>query len=248
VKGLRDVAFSDQDEGIVEFADDAFALSLTARIVRGLRDTLLAKWGQEDTEKALPSHLVESLEDEARRAREAPPQAEPSPAFRESQETQTVNLTPEQIAELQAKAAEADTLKAQVAEFAEREKKAQHVARVAEAKTKLQGLVAAGKVLPAFVDQLAEFAARLDLETEVVEFGEADKPRTQAALFWAELESRPKAIDFTERAAGDPNSEPAKLDAKERAAKVRAYRDEKAAQGIHMSFTEASAAVDAQQA
>lgn len=248
VKGLKEIAFSDQEEGIVEFADDALVLSLTARIIRGLRDTLLAKWGQEDTEKALPAHLVETLEDEARRMRDTPPEAATeTPAFTETKpEDTTVTLTPEQIAELQAKAARAEALETQVAEFAEREKKAQHAARVSDARSKLQALVAAGKVMPAFVEPLAEFAARLDLETEVVEFGEADKPRTQAALFWAELESRPKAIDFSERAAGDPNLEAPPMDAKERAAKVRAYRDAEAAKGNHLSFTEASAAIDAQ--
>lgn len=250
IKGLKDPSFGENEEGIVEFADDAFAMSVTARILRGLRDTLLAKWGQDDTEKALPAHLVESLEDEARRARDTPPEATASmPAFTEPKTGDTpVTLTAEQIAELQAKAARVDVLETQNAEFAEREKVAKHAARVADAKTKLNALAAAGKVLPAFVPQLAEFAARLDEATEVVEFGEADKPRSQAALFWAELEARPKAIDFTERAAGDPNGATPPMDAKQRAEKVRAHRDAEAAKGNHLSFTEASAAVDAQTA
>lgn len=248
IKGLKDITFSDAEEGIVEFADDAYAIGVVARVLRGLRDTLIAKWGQDDTEKALPAHLVESLEDEARRARDNPPADTAMPAFTEPTTEEKTTMTPEQIAELQAKAARVDALEAQNAEFAEAAKKAAHASRVADAKTKLQALAAAGKVLPAFIDQLAEFAARLDAETEVLEFGETEKPRSQAALFWAELEARPKAIDFTERAAGDPNGAPAPMDAKDRAAKVRELRDAEAAKGNHLSFTEASARLDAQTA
>jgi hypothetical protein len=245
VKGLKEVAFADADEGVVEFADDAVVLSLMARMVRGLRDTLLAKWGQEETEKALPGYLVEDLEAEARRARETPPEstAVPAPAFHEPKhEESTVTLTPEQIAELQAKAAEADALKAQVAEFAEREAKAKHAARVSEHKAELGALVTAGKVLPRHVDSLAEFMAKLDDSTEVAEFGEADKPRTALSTLRAFLGDLPKAVEFGERGAGSPNDD-TPSDSKDIAAKARAYRDEQVAKGNHISFTEAVNAI-----
>lgn len=239
VKGLRDVAFSDQDEEVVEFAD-IITVNLTARLWRGLRDFMLAKYGQEDTDKAIPGFMVEDLEAAARQPVEAPPsEAAPAPAFSEPKvEDTTVTLTPEQIAELQAKAARTDELETQVAEFAEREKAAKHTARVAEHKAELQGLVTEGKLLPRQVPFLAEFMARLDDDSQVVEFGEADQPRTELALFRAHLAELPKAVDFNEHGAGSPNDD-APTDSKEVAAKARAHVDAERAKGNHVSYSEA---------
>ena len=239
VKGLRDVAFSDQDEEVVEFADDIITVNLTARLWRGLRDALLSKWGQEDTDKAIPGFMVEDLEALARRPLETPPEAAPAPAFSEPKaEETTVTLTPEQIAELQAKAARTDELETRVAEFAEREKAAKHTARVAEHKAELQALVTEGKLLPRQMPFLAEFMARLDDEAQVVEFGEADQPRTELALFRAHLAELPKAVEFKEHGAGDPNDD-TPTDSKEVAAKARAHVDAERAKGNHVSYSEA---------
>ena len=243
VKGLKEVAFSDAEEGVVEFADDAVTLSLLARMMRGLRDTLLGKWGQEETDKALPSYLVEDLEAEARRAREAMTAEPAMPAFNEPKpEDNTMTLTPEQLADLQAKAAKAEALERENAEFREREAVAARAAKVAGFKSELAELVTAGKVLPTKVDALAEFMCRLDDGEGVAEFGEAEegKPATALGFLRGFLKDLPKAVDFTERsggAAGD--GEPA--NAAELAERARKYQ----AANSHLSFTEAVDAVQA---
>lgn len=245
VKGLKEVAFSDAEEGVVEFADDAVTLSLLARMMRGLRDTLLGKWGQEETDKALPSYLVEDLEAEARRAREAMT-AEPAiPAFNEpNPEDNTMTLTPEQVAELQARAAKAEQLERENAEFREREGVAARAAKVAGFKAELAELVTAGKLLPAKVDALAEFMCRLDDAEAVAEFGEAEAPATALGFLRGFLSGLPKAVDFTERAPGSPNdNEP--RNAQDLAARAQAYRAAAERDGRAISFTEAVDAVQA---
>ena len=247
VKGLKEVAFADAEEGVVEFSDDAVTLSLVARIFRGLRDTLLAKWGQDETDKALPSYLVEDLEAEARRAREAVTAEPAMPAFNEPQsEDHPMSLTPEQLADLQAKAAKAEQLERENAEFKEREAKAARAAKVAGFKAELAELVAAGKVLPGKVDALAEFMARLDDGEGVAEFGEVEdgKPTTALGFLRGFLKDMPKAVDFSEVSGGAAGGgEPS--NAAELAERARKYQADAARAGRHISFTEAVDAVTA---
>jgi len=245
VKGLKEVAFSDAEEGVVEFADDALTLSLVSRIFRGLRDTLLAKWGQEETDKALPSYLVEELEAEARRAREAMTAEPAMPAFNEPK-TEDNTMTPQEIETLKAQAAKAEQLERENAEFREREAANARTAKVAGFKSELAELVTAGKLLPAKVDALAEFMCRLDDAEGVAEFGEAEegKPATALVFLRGFLSTLPKAVDFNERAPGSPNdNEP--RNAQDLASRAQAYRNEQEKAGRLISFTEAVDAVQA---
>jgi len=202
VKGLKDVAFTEDEEGVVEFADDAITLSLISRMIRGLRDTLLAKWGQDETEKALPGFLVEDLEAEARRAREEMPESfsESGTEPESTHPDEDISMTPEEIAALQEKAARAEELEAKVAEFDEHYTKLMADAKIAEFKSELSELVQQGLVLPAEVEELAQFMMTLSGE-EAEEFAEGGKARSPLDVFRGMLKARPKAVEFAETAS-----------------------------------------------
>lgn len=238
VKGLREVAFA-EDEGVIEFSDDGMVTGILALMMRRLRDFFISEYGTEKAQSVIPDFLVSDIEAEARKPAEPPMPV--STAFEEAKsEGQT--MTPEQIADLEARAARAEELEKQVAEYAEATKAAAHAARVANIKGDLTALVSDGKVLPAEVEGLASFMAALDDETSVAEFAEGETQRTAAAWFKAFLANRPKAIDFREHSAGgSPDDTPAK--ASDLAMKARAYRDAQAAKGVNISFTEATDAV-----
>lgn len=78
VKGLKDVNFSDNEEGVVEFAD-SWAI---ASLFRRLREWMIGKHGIETADSVLPSYQVESLEAEARRPMENPA---PAASFNEAE-------------------------------------------------------------------------------------------------------------------------------------------------------------------
>lgn len=101
------------------------------------------------------------------------------------------------------------------ADFAEVQKKqadADKVALRAGIKSKIEAFVKAGKVTPAEVETLTDFAAAQDDATQSFDFAEsADKKVKVTArdLFLRQLEARPVSVDFNELsgrepAAGDP--------------------------------------------
>lgn len=211
VKGLGDVQFSEDEEGVVEFADDAYSAGILATILRRMRDAWLAKFGQEEADATLPAFLIEDLENEARRKREA--NESTAPAFTE-EPTMTANtLTPEQAAQLQADLEDArnrvSELEGQTANFSEREealRAREHAAAVASIRADLDGHVKAGRLLPAHVAPLAEFMAGLPEDGEVVEFGEpvdGKTPKVSPRAFMAQFVAQlPKAVEFNEIAGG----------------------------------------------
>jgi hypothetical protein len=243
IKGLREVQFEEDADQVVEFSEDtALGFSILARLMRGLRDTLLVKWGQADTDSALPGFLVEDLEAEARKARETPPAAvvpsfsEGDPAMTELETAQAAAKAAQaEVEALRAKAAEQE---AALAQYAEAAAKAQQAERLAGFRAELQELVGQGRVLPAEVPQLAAFMAALDDAEAVAEFADAEgKAQTRLAYFRAQLRARPVAVDFTERAGGAADA--VDMKATELAAKARALVDKAAAEGRTINYTEA---------
>lgn len=215
VKGLSPVQFNEDEEGVVEFADDAYASSTVAHLFRRLREFILAKFDQETADSALPSFYVEDLERAAadKRAQIAAEATNP-PEFNEdpSMTTQNTNTNAqdEQLQrDLEAARARVAELEAQAANFSEREaalRERERRAAVATIRADLDQHVKAGRILPAHAGALAEFMAGLSDEGEVVEFGEpvngaAPKlsPRAFMAAFVASL---PKAVEFGELAGG----------------------------------------------
>lgn len=218
VKGLKDVEFASDAEGIVEFEEDWVVTGILARLFSGLRDFMLATYGQEKADQVIPKYAVEDLAQAARDA-QPKPEAAASPGSPIFNEDTRMTLTPEQISELQAKAKKADELQAELdktkaeldktkADFAEL-KKAQDLATI---KAAIEPHVKAGKVLPAEVDQLANFAATLDDGEATFNFGEGEQAKklTARGLFLAQLAQRAKVVEFGEaapkaRTEGEPD-------------------------------------------
>jgi cell division protein FtsB len=249
VKGLKDVAFA-EDDGVVEFADAWMIDGLVARLFRGMRDFMLSQYGQEKTDQALPNFAIQDLE---QMAREAQPKPESAIPFSEDD-----SMTPEQIKELQDKAARVDALEAEntalkgdqtklKADFAELQGKqveAEKVAALAAIRADIEPLVKAGKVLPAEVETLTSFAASLDDKVESFNFGEGDQAKkvTARTLYLEQLKARPKVVDFSERAPGG-ESDQTTSDVKDLSTKAKAYVAKRAQGGDSVSYTEAVDAV-----
>lgn len=194
VKGLKDVSFSDAEEGVVEFVDG----NTLARIFRSLREFFISKWSIEEADKVLPDWIVSDLEAQAR-AESQPPVA---PAFSEDD----VTLQQQLDAALAAKAkAEADlaAAQAQAANFAEREKALaarEHAVARKEIADRIAELVKAGKVLPSEQKAVVDFALTLNDSELTLEFADGDKTEKVSARehYMRQLAQRPKSIEFGE--------------------------------------------------
>ena len=245
IKGLKDVQFSEQEQGVVEFGDmSPWTLSNIAGIFRRLREKMIAKEGVEEDDNTIPNFAIEDLAQEADRLRQERDTAlaNPIPNFTEPQDK---TMTPEQIAAMQK---ELDALKAKEVNFSESEKVIkQREAALAKREIGLQvdDLIKQGKVLPAQKVGLVEFMASLDGSTLTVEFGEGEQakklsPRQFMTDF---LESMPKLVDFTEHSKPDGKQDAGDLTAEELAKKASVYHAKQKAAGHEISFSEAMSAV-----
>ncbi|MCW3626282.1 peptidase, partial [Burkholderia cenocepacia] len=64
LKGLRDVNFSDGNEGVVEFSD--WGQELNAGLWRSLREWLLTQFGRDTADQVIPDWQIESIREVAR--------------------------------------------------------------------------------------------------------------------------------------------------------------------------------------
>lgn len=205
VKGLKPVSFAAAEEGVVEFAD-GYALGALARLLRGLREVWIGRFGQEDADKALPSWDIDQLAaqavlDQQRQVAELP---SPAPAFSEpDKEKKDVTEKPSaREAELEAENAR---LREQTAAFAEAEAGRRRADDVAF----LERLEKEGRLLPAnralAAGLLGNLAAGVGPEgrgAELVSFAEGRAAETPRDALRALLAAQPVAVDFTERAGG----------------------------------------------
>lgn len=246
VKGLKEVEFSEAEEGVVEFTE-AWDTQSIAGVFRKLREFLIDKFSKDEADAVIPDYAIQDLEGSARRQMEAP--ESPAPSFSEPSGDNT--MTPEEIAqrEKDLKARE-DKIAAQEASFSEREGSLaanEAKQRRAGVVAKVDTLVKAGKVLPAEKARITEFACALAEDT-VVEFSEGGETKKAAGqdLLFEFLEGLESRVDTTERSrdeealnfAENPN-ELAKLAVN--------FREEQAAKGIVVSAAEAVAHVQKQQ-
>ena len=222
IKGLKDVSFNENEEGVIEFADSTrWAWSSVSALLRGLRDWLIAEKGIEIADRTLPNYYLSDLDAAAREPSEPSESiSNPIPSFTEATD---MTLTPAQIAELQAKAARADFAETELAKVkGERDKAVADFSELQTEHTKivkqvsLAGIkaaidphVKAGRVLPAEVDQLADFATTLDDGTATFDFGEGDgaKKVTARGMFLAQLGMRPKVVEYREVSGPEPSAE-----------------------------------------
>lgn len=199
VKGLRAPSFAADESGVVEFGD--WDDQTNSGLWRSLRDWLLAKFGQDEADRAVPAFAVSSLETSA---------AQPEPAAIESDNAalaaftepphQETAVTPEEKAALETENAR---LKAELAAAAARDKAAAATARHAANTAFAEGLAAEGRLLPA---QQAVAVATLDFlagQKTAVEFGEGEEKQPLADAFKTFLQGLPKQVDFGESATRD---------------------------------------------
>lgn len=245
IKGLKDVQFSEQEQGVVEFGDvSPWVFSTLGGFVRGIREWIIELKGIETADKIAPSYMIDTLTEEAEKMRQERDKGleKATPNFNEPQDK---TMTPEQIAAMQK---ELDALKAKEVNFSESEKVIkQREAALAKREIGLQvdDLIKQGKVLPAQKVGLIEFMASLNGDTLTVEFGEGDKaqkvsPRKFMTDF---LASMPKLVDFTEHSKADGKQTADDLTAQELANKASAYHAKQKAVGNDISFSEAMAVV-----
>lgn len=226
VKGLKEVAFS-EDEGVVEFSDyDRFAWGTVATIMRGLREWIIGDKGVETADKVLPNYYLSELDDAAKAAREQKSgddsTAGAMPAFSEED--------PMKIEELQAQVAkltaerDAALANAKPADFAERETNlAAREAAVAASQAKIDRAavearvdeaVKSGRLLPAQKKHAVDFAMGLTDGEAVIDFGEGDQAKkvTQREAYLLQIEKGPKVVDYGEHSRDDGGAPPESTD------------------------------------
>jgi hypothetical protein len=144
VKGLADCAFREGAAPVFEFSEPGTAGTL-ARVLRGLREWLIAKDGQDAADRVVREWDIEELQT----LDKAPETEAPAPAFAgENEETMTEEEVRQKIAA--AEKAAADKARDEVRrEFAEKEQKALAEARRKEARDFVEAMAAAGKITPA---------------------------------------------------------------------------------------------------
>ncbi len=209
VKGLRQAAFAEREQGIVEFAD--WDDQTNAGLWRGMRDWIINKFGMDEADKAIPSWNVQSLADAAAQAEpDGDDQAEPdgddlspTPSFSEKTQPKGDEMSVEDKARLAALEKENAKLKADQASFAEADKKRRADASHAEHVAFSETLVRGGQLLPAQKDVAVATLDFLATQGTVVEFGEGDAKKPLADALMEMLKSFPQQVDFGESAAGD---------------------------------------------
>ena len=238
VKGLKAVSFAAAEEGIVEFAD-GWATGIVARLLRGMREAWIGRFGQEDADRVLPTWELDQLAAQAvmDQTREVPQSA---PAY--SEETPQVSTqngggapSPRE-AELQA---ENERLRAQTAAFAE----AEAGRRRAEDGALLECLEREGRLLPANRALAAGLLAQLD-GGEAVSFAEGRAAELPRDALRALLAAQPVAVDFTERAGGG-HAAPDADDPHQVAAEAVAFQEAEQKAGRYVTTAQAVAHIRA---
>jgi hypothetical protein len=198
VAGLKPVQFSDDAEGVIEFADGA-DFNVLMRLFRSLRELVISKFGAEEADRAVPEWMIESV-----RAQKSLSYAEPSTTAIDKEHT----MTSEEIAAEKAKLKkQEEDLAKRNADFAAREEKI----KTSEAQARrngvvsfVEGLVKEGRLLPRDQAPLVEFMAGLDEET-VIEFADGSDKKKEPGGKWLRgfLSRLPQQVDYHERARAE---------------------------------------------
>lgn len=257
VKGLKEVAFAEAEEGVVEFSEtERWAFSTLADVLRRLREWLIEEKGAETADKVLPQWDIDGVTRAANEPEDGKDNPAAMPSFTEK-EAMTIEELKAQVAAL---TAERDALAAkQSADFSEQENalKAREAAlAAAEQRTARAGVesrvdaaVKAGRVLPAQRSGVVAFAMSLADAGVTVDFGEGDKVEklTQRDAYLRQIESAPAIVNYGELSAPNGGVPAADSNPVAVAEKARDLVKTKAAEGKTISFTEAVAEVTATQ-
>jgi len=228
VKTLAKIGFNEESEALTfnfsmsddERFDVSYGFRRIAGIVRKWRENLIAKTSIEEADKIIPAFEIDSIAETARSIEST----EKKHHFTEPDQTNhedTIVTDPKHFSE-QARAdmqaqldAANDKAAAAEAKLATQEKEKTAMAfsaATAKAQSTIDGLVSAGKLLPAQVQdkQLAEFMAHLETDTEVtIEFSEGDgKTQKSPAVFFNEfLAGLGKQIELGKNESQAPDSD-----------------------------------------
>lgn len=257
LKGLKDVAFADDDAETIEFAD-RWVWSTLGSVMRNLREWFIAEKDMETADRLVPAYAITELENASRQPENPNPPY--TTAFSEDS-TMDLNQAKARITELETANAtlttENTSLKTQVgqsASFAERETSLTNretavaarelAADKATITDRVEKLVKAGKILPAQKAGMIDFAMGLADKDATIDFGEGDKKAkvTQREHYLRQLEAGPKVVDYTEVSAPDGSTPGSNAKTPEQLAdRARELVAEGEKAGKHISYTEAVA-------
>jgi hypothetical protein len=198
VKGLRPVSFAETESGVIEFGD--FDDRVNAGLWRGLREWIIAKFGMDAADQALPGWSVDAIQESAAQP-EAVDEAQEVTQFSET--TTEVQVSPEERAALEAENAQ---LKQQLAERDAREAAAKAEERRKTNADFTEGLIAKGILAPKHKDTvvaLLDVAAAPDAGGQVVSFGDGDNKQSLLIAIQGFLDEMPKVIEFGDVATHD---------------------------------------------
>jgi hypothetical protein len=237
LKGLKrpTVKFSDAEEGVVVFGD--WADEQNAGLWQRMREWLIGKFGLAEADQAVPSYLVDTLKREALQPA-TEPAAKPASIYSEP----GAPVTQQTTAPNPADAARAAELDRREAEIKAREDALALGKRQAEYGEFADGLVKAGRLLPAHRAGVVAVLASL-VKEQVVEFTEGDKPvqRPAVEVLKEFLAALPVQVDFSERArddarAGKPAGEVDTTDGRAIAKAALAFQEAEAKAGRQVSL------------
>lgn len=246
VKGLRDAAFSEEEEGVVEF-HDAFGQNRVARLFRRMREWLIDKEDLETADRVLPEYDVQDLEETAQRAfTQMEDEATPGPGFSENPNGSTAMTEDELKAAKEQLDKERAELKEAQANFSEREKKAEQEMRqkrIAEYSEYAEGLAAAGKIVPAQKPRVVALMTALDSAGNL-SFSEDGKDQESSPIDAIKglLDAKPSPVHFGELVGGDAD-DGSPIDSLELSQKAVAYQEEQRAKGVDIDIVRAVRAV-----
>lgn len=200
VKGLRNPEFSDVGEGCVAFQESVefgdWDDRVNAGLWRGLRDWFIGKFGQDEADKALPSWSVDSLQESA--AQPEPDEPNAPAAFSEENKGEN-NMTPQQIAQLNA---DLEKVKCELAQVRASEAQKEADALEKENIEFAEGLIKDGRLAPKDKDLVVAVLGYMAVPGEgkgkVAEFGEGNDKQSLASAMKGFLSGRGKVIEFGE--------------------------------------------------
>lgn len=194
VSGLRNVEFAGEEGITFEASFGERGFEETASIFRRLRDLLIAKFGIEDADLALPTWQIDWLDDmELDQNRErhsalsyAERAAVPPATTKEPEEEAAVKQQPDPaFAEREA------AISAREQAVSQREQSITHTDNVSFA----ERLVQDGKLIPASKDKVVAILDALPSEA-AVSFSESEAKLTPGAALRQVLEAQPKLVSF----------------------------------------------------
>lgn len=243
IKGLDPIQFSEAEEGVIEFNE--LANDAMTRTLKRLREWIIDKFSRDEADSVVPEYAIEDLEiaqQMERDAREREAEGDNAiPDFNE-QDTPTEDNDMTLQQQLEAAQARIQELEGNTEQFSEREQalnqREREIAKT-ELKTRISAVADEGRVLPADVDALTEFAAHLDAQDDnAVAFAEGEQAQAPREFFLSWLAKQPKRVDYNEHSneQDDPEKDAGPGDVANR---IVAYRENQAAQGVTVTYDQA---------